>query len=266
MTPAFKNFLINWIPPALLRFLTGFFYGWNGNYPSWNDAVKKSKGYDSPTILEKVKQAALKVKQGEAAFERDSVVFYQPDYAFPLLASLLTTAIEKQRLHVLDFGGSLGSLYFQHKIFFERLPSLQWHVVEQPHFAGIGKKLFSDSHLSFHLSINECLNHHTIDTALFGSSLQYLENPFSVLDEITQSNIPYLLIDRTPLLQTRPTRITIQKVQPSVYNASYPCRLINRTELLDYLLKHFELISRWQHQDRINISDAAFCGFFLKRK
>lgn len=266
MNPQLKHFLTDWLPPALLRHATGFFYGWKGNYSSWEAAMKNSKGYDSPEILEKVKSAALKVKNGEAAYERDSVIFHQPDYAFPLLASLLQIALKKNQLHVLDFGGSLGSLYFQHQKFFKSLDSFQWHVVEQPHFAETGKKFFEDNYLRFFTSVQESVSTGLPHVALFGSSLQYLEHPFSIIEEIIRSGIPYLLIDRTPVMFEKLTRITVQHVHPSIYKASYPCRLMNRDELLAFLDNQYELIYQWQHPDRINIRNAGFCGFFLKRK
>lgn len=49
--------------------------GWFGNYPTWNDAQKECSGYENKVILEVVKNAILKVKNGEAVYERDSVLF-----------------------------------------------------------------------------------------------------------------------------------------------------------------------------------------------
>ena len=46
-----------------------------GNYSSWAEARANSTGYDSEVILNKTKDALLKVKRGEAAYERDSVTF-----------------------------------------------------------------------------------------------------------------------------------------------------------------------------------------------
>jgi hypothetical protein len=42
---------------------------------SWEKAQKKCSGYDNSIIVNKVKDAVLKVKSGEAKFERDSVLF-----------------------------------------------------------------------------------------------------------------------------------------------------------------------------------------------
>ena len=61
-------------------------YGWSGDYTSWQEAKKEATGFDHPAILEKVKNALLKVKNGEAAHERDSVLYDRIQYSFPLLA------------------------------------------------------------------------------------------------------------------------------------------------------------------------------------
>ena len=81
----------------------------------------------------------------DPAFERDGVVFDQPDYNFPLLACLLRVATESgNRLRVLDFGGSLGSTYFQCRPFLGGVSELRWTVVEQPQFVECGRREFED--------------------------------------------------------------------------------------------------------------------------
>ena len=90
----------------------------SGDFASWEEAAHASPGYAAPVILEKTRAALLRVKNGDAAYERDSVTFATIDYEFPLLACLLRAATEHDnRLSVLDFGGSLGSTYFQCLVF-----------------------------------------------------------------------------------------------------------------------------------------------------
>ena len=63
---------------------------------------------------------AFKVKNGEAVYERDSVLFDEIQYSWGLLAGLEKAALEHDgKLCVLDFGGSLGSTYYQNKQFSE---------------------------------------------------------------------------------------------------------------------------------------------------
>ena len=90
-------------------------------YQSWEEAERASIGYADGEILARTRTAILKVKRGEAAFERDSVTFQVMEYRFPLLAGLLRAAAASGgRLSVLDFGGALGSIYFQCRQFFVR--------------------------------------------------------------------------------------------------------------------------------------------------
>ena len=98
-------------------------YEWfTGDYSSWEEALKFCDGYNKPNILEKVKNSLLKVKKGEAVYERDSVLFDHIEYSMPLLVSLLyMTTVYKNNLNILDFGGSLGSSYFQNRKFLEKL-------------------------------------------------------------------------------------------------------------------------------------------------
>ena len=85
-------------------------YGWFGDYKKWEALTALSGGYEAGPILDKTKNALLKVRNGEAVYERDSVLFDKKVYPFSVISALLYTAIEcGNSLNVLDFGGSLGS-------------------------------------------------------------------------------------------------------------------------------------------------------------
>jgi len=47
------------------------------------EAMELSTGYDSERILGKVRDSLLKVKRGEAVYERDSVLFDKVQYSWP---------------------------------------------------------------------------------------------------------------------------------------------------------------------------------------
>src|SRR3546814_6742160 len=71
-----------------------------------------SSGYSESAILDRVRTATRAVVAGEAAYERDSVLFDKADYPFALITALLRAAASADmRLDVIDFGGSLGSTY-----------------------------------------------------------------------------------------------------------------------------------------------------------
>lgn len=201
-----------------------------GDYPSWSAAELEAGGYDVPAILERVRNAALKVKRGEAVFERDSVCFYHEEYRWPPLACLLRVAAENGgKLRVLDFGGSLGSFYFQHRKHFASLREVRWAVVEQPHFVACGKAEFSDDVLEFFETIEECQAQVDVDVIFVSSVLQYLPNPYDWLGRFAQTHIPYLLLDRTPFIERDCDRLTVQRVPPEIYPASYPAWFFSRS-------------------------------------
>ncbi|MGE0561446.1 MAG: methyltransferase, TIGR04325 family [Flavobacteriales bacterium] len=254
------------LPPITLKYLTKFFYGWSGNYKSWTEAKNKCTGYDDEVIFNKVKSALIKVKKGEAVFERDSVIFDKIHYSYPLLSALSLTALnEKLTLNVLDFGGSLGSAYFQNKNLFPHLVEFNWNIVEQKHFVTEGKKTFSDKHLNFYYNIDECLKEQQINLFLLGSVIQYIEKPYELLDEILKKHIPYICFDRTPIFKTNSDRITIQKVHKSIYKAQYPCWILNETKLINYLCdKGYELVFDAESNENMNLTDAHLKGYYFK--
>ena len=102
---------------------------------TWEEAENISTGYDTIEIIQKVQESALKVKNGKATYERDSFIFDEIQYSWPLLAGLMfAVAIHRGELKLLDFGGSLGTTYFQNKKFLDKLQLVSWNIVEQKHF------------------------------------------------------------------------------------------------------------------------------------
>ena len=243
-----------WLPPALIEHLKPLFrHGiyFSGRYDDWASASKSAIGYDDELILEKVKQATREVIAGRAAFERDSVLFNEVQHSFPLLAGLLRAAAENEgQLSVLDFGGSLGSSYFQCRNFLSVLGSLSWNVVEQPHYVRCGRESIESEQLKFFFTIDEALRENKPNVALLSSVLQYLPEPYSILSELLQSGIDYLIIDRTPFSNTLHDAITVQHVPPSIYPASYPCRVFSKQEFIRRVSGQYDIITEFASEDR----------------
>ncbi len=261
-----KEILKEYIPPFFLRKITGLFYGWSGNYKSWEEAQQHSTGYDSALILNKVKDALLKVKNGEAVSERDSINFDKIEYSFPLLSALLWIANQNRgEINLIDFGGSLGSSYFQNKKFLAYLNKVNWNIVEQKHFIECGKQYFQDDNLQFFENIEECRKIHNANTILLSSVLQYIDKPYQLLDYIIKQKFKYIIFDRTPFLMNKKDRITIQKVHPKIYKATYPCWFFNEEKFVCYFSEHYELITEFDSLDKANIK-SVFKGFIFKLK
>jgi putative methyltransferase (TIGR04325 family) len=267
------NKYAHWLPPALITYLKpllkhGVYF--SGRYADWTLASQESSGYDTELILEKVKQAILEVIAGKAAFERDSVLFDEVQYSFPVLASLLRAATENNgQLSVLDFGGSLGSSYFQCRNFLSTLNSLSWNVVEQAHFVDCGREHIESEQLKFYFNIAEVLKNQQPNVILLSSVLQYLPEPYAVLSELIESKTDYLIIDRTPLSNALYDEITIQYVPAVIYRASYPCRIFSKQTLTAYISKEYEMLAEFTSVDRSAVAAGLkfdFAGMIWRRK
>lgn len=209
---------------------------WTGEFASWQEAEAMCTGYDNSIILEKCKSALLEVKNGTAVYERDSVIFEEIQYSWSLLAGLQKAALENDgNLCVLDFGGSLGSTYYQNKNFISSLKKLDWCIVEQPHFIECGKEHFESDQLHFYYTIEECLKVYKPDVLLLSSVIQYLKEPHLWIENFLNLDIPYIIIDRTAVIDQLTDLLTIQKVPESIYAASYPCWFFSESHLIQQL-------------------------------
>ena len=243
----------------------------SGNYQSWVAAQKESSGYDANNILEKCKQSLLKIKNGEAVYERDSVLLNKVQYPWPVLVALQHIAIANHKnLSVIDFGGSLGSTYFQIKKFITNLNQLNWTVVEQNQFVTCGKTFFEDQELNFEYSIKAALAKQKSHCIMLSGVLQYLENPYQFLNEVLSHNFEYILFDRTSFIDEKQC-ITVQNVPNQIYEASYPTWFFNEPDFLKVFETKYEQLSSFNSNfdgDFLNENGkkVQWKGFFFKLK
>ncbi len=219
--------------------------GWFGNYPTWAAAEKDCDGYDSDAILARVVEATRQVRDGKAAFERDSVLFFEEEFDTTLLnilAKIRADLPDNQPLIVLDFGGALGSTYWQQRRVFEAW-EIQWIVVEQTHFVEIGQKEFENNQLKFAYSIDDVCKKNKPDIVLFNSVLQYLETPFHFLELIENQQVKHVFIGRTPSFEGEKDRIMQQIVPPKIYKASYPSWVFSIDSFKNKLIKKYTINS-----------------------
>jgi putative methyltransferase (TIGR04325 family) len=269
MNASIGDTIREWVPPAVMNLLRARFgsFRFQGDFPSWQAAVRECEGYSSDGILARVKTASLAVEDGKAAFERDSVLFDRIEYSWPLLAGLLWIAAQrKNRLHVLDFGGSLGSSYRQNRRFLTGLERLNWSVVEQPSFAACGKRNFENDVLWFFPDLDGCLAFGRPDVAIFSSVLQYVERPYQVLKDVLATGVGFLIIDRTPFIEGPRDRLSVQTVTGRIFPASYPAWFFSRRQFLDSLETHFELVEEFDASDRPANVACRYLGLLMRRR
>ena len=268
-----RNPVLDNVLPPILRTIYSRLRGgttFKGAYRSWDHALQDASGYDLESIVDKVAAAQMKVLKGEAAYERDSVIFDEIEYSWPLLASLLWIAARSDGcLRVADFGGSLGSSYYQNRKFISHLRELRWGIVEQTRFVERGKKFFENDHLKFFEQLVHCETAIRPNAILFSSSLSYIPNPYDVLKSVLKGTIQFVIVDATLFTEEEDDRLCVQKVDPSIYEASYPCWLMSRKKFLNFMTQHFSVVEEFDAHGGAQISVqgsvATFRGFLLER-
>lgn len=262
-------------PPALVWLLTRLrtgrgrdAFGLAGNFAEWDDALAASDGYDARTILDKTRVALMKVKDGHAVYERDSVLFDEMPYSYPVLAGLMWGAARNGGvLNVLDFGGSLGSTFFQNRAFLSALTNVQWNIVEQPSYVEAGKAWFQDERLRFYQTIAECVTEGRPNVVLLSSVLQYLERPYDTFDELLGLSCDCILIDRTPFWNGKADRLCVQTTPSSIYRASYPSWIFSRQRFDEHLHDDWTIIETHDNADKIpGPVDLAYQGMLIVRR
>lgn len=218
--------------------------GWFGDYSSWAEVMALTEGYDAGFILQRTKNSLLKVKNGEALYERDSVIFDRKEYPFPLLSFLLhSAAIKGRSLNVLDFGGSLGSTFFQIREFLTPNVCHSWNVIEQSHYVESGKAHFEDQQLKFYYNIDACLADKEIDFILVSRSVQYLEEPHLFLQKLADYHFDFILFDRTAFHYETNDRLTVQHVCPDIYEAAYPSWFFDEEKFLNHFTDKYNVVA-----------------------
>jgi len=227
--------------------------GLDGDYATWAEAKAASGGYDSEHILQKTLHALRKVKSGSAVYERDSVLFDKIEYSWPVLSALMWIAAQRGgHLNVLDVGGSLGSTYFQNRFFLETLHSVRWNIVEQKRHVDVGRSEFQDERLRFYETLEACLVETKPDLILLSSVLQYVEDPYELLDKLHLTSCQFLIIDRTPFSASTFDRLCVQRVPESIYEATYPCWIFSKPRFRAILSLHWAVMAEFDSLDRLS--------------
>jgi len=258
------EFLRNWCPPQLKTWLTANKnVRFSGCYGSWPAAMAKSDGYAAQIILQRAEEAAKKVLNGQAAYERDTVCFAENTIDVGFWCAWLWSG----KGGIVDVGGALGSSFFRHQkiLMSNGLPF--YHVVEQPDFVAAGRRLNVEK-LSFFDNFPAAVSRVKPSLAVLASVLGYLERPEELLRQLTAAQIEFVFIDRTLFGQSR---IAVEYTPPQLGGASYPVRVFDRNELLTKYFSEYELLwefSALEGQVKLTkpSATAESCGMLLKRR
>lgn len=235
-----------------------------GGFDDWSEAASNSSGYSDDIIFHKVLEASLSIKDSSDKFERDSIILEGTDYPWTILGPLLWISNKLGgSLLVMDYGGSLGSVYFRSLNVLSSIKSVKWVVIEQEKYCEAGKRHFENHQLSFWNRIDEPLENQRMNIGLFSSSLQYLDNPYEILSTLINSGVKYFIFDRTPFSTQENDKVVVQKVPKEIYSASYPMWIFSRIKFEEFFKNnHGHILTKSIAPEGVNrSSDGVFFSF-----
>jgi len=241
-----------------------------GPVSSWAEAERQSDGWDAQVILDKTLDVSLKVKRGDIVFQQDTVVYDRIRYSDTILAFLtLVASANDGAINIVDFGGSLGTNFFQNRHVLKTCMeggNCAWSIIERKAIVNFGRKHFQNEILRFFETVDEARRVlRTLPrSVLFSGSLQCLENPYFILDQVIGAGVDLLAFDRLLCSPIQEHEIYIQNPDPHrYYAASYPVWCFSRTKFIEYLgARSFELIAELSQRPELTFNHA---GMIFRR-
>jgi putative methyltransferase (TIGR04325 family) len=250
-----KKIIYDLVPPVVPKLISLIKSNTNrfkGDYLNWKEVLRVTDGYGDASILTAVQKSTRKVVRGEAKYERDQILFNDNVKRWPLIGALLLQSLKMSSnkvLSVMDFGGSLGSTYYQIRDVIEDVVQLRWSVIDQANFVAAGKAEFETEVLRFRESISKCLVQDQPTVALLSCVLNYVENPYEILEEILATGLPMVILDRTLLIEGSNDRLAAQLVSDNLGGGSYPIWFLSREKLEKFLCKDYTILSMFEGLD-----------------
>ena len=250
------------VPPALWRAGTQVFSAqpqlpkiplFVGNYDTWEEAASHADAWTHESFAVHARSTAHRARRGEIAFERDA----RPanELQWPIVTALNRVLAEEDRhLRLLDFGGSLGSLYYQCRPQLASDSIVEWRIVEQGKIARIGAVEFQNNEMRFFEFIADALTGNWQPNAvLVSGSLQYQRDAYQILEELLAIGANYFVLDRTTFISDNyADRITVQHITEMNYGRylRLPQWLFNERHFSDVLAKsRYEIIANFDAVD-----------------
>jgi putative methyltransferase (TIGR04325 family) len=256
------------VVPLSIRRTLRLWFGWRwfvGNYRTWADARAAADDSAGSATLERVIAAARSVRITPGAWDRDGVVFRQPAFHAPLVDAMQRIAGEEKRmLCVIEFGGGLGSTWWQHRAAFDRA-DIDWRVVEVPALVEVGRREFSAPPLSFHATLEDAFLDRRPNVVLFSSVLQYVEAPHSLLQAVAGRAVRHVILDRVGFTNRGRDRIALQHTPPSLGGGASACWLFDYQTLVAAVGPGYECAAEWRVDFDAVDGQAEYRGVWLRR-
>ncbi|MBP2233270.1 putative methyltransferase (TIGR04325 family) [Azospirillum agricola] len=216
---------------------------YSGLYKSISDAAD----HCDPSLREKMRADAVNSFSSRTNIAKPNSFKIGECETQMLMSVMASCPSEKDPLRVMDFGGGKGTHYDIFSAVYRDIRVEAWDVVELLELARAGKRNCEHGALRFLESIHEASSRYHV--ILSNGSLQYVDDPWEVIDKISKIDHSIWCINRLPILIPNNTSYTddqyhIQNVGHP-YNWQIPVRVCALNIWMDKILESHDVVTFW---------------------
>jgi putative methyltransferase (TIGR04325 family) len=240
--------------------------GPSGDYGSWAEVERLVTG-DHEVFRKKAMESALAVVEGRAIHVRDSFLFDEIVYSWPLLACLMYVAARSAgRISALDFGGGPAVTYLQNRRFLSSFEHVDWRIVEKPDYCEFCREKMPMPQISYYETIDAALaKGNRPDVAIFSAVLQILQDPYQPIAEVRDRGIEYILIDRLSMSLEERDRLAIYRAGTETL-MTLPYWYLDERRLRETVGREYRLIEKFEAFKNPAPFPAEMAGFLFARR
>ena len=248
------------------------------SYKTYAEALGKcnNEGYEDSQLCRVIAKKTVQYKEvlNRMPFNVNPIHCY-----LTLVIQQILLEKNAYQISVADFGGAGGAHYFETRRLLDKKISVLWNVIETQEMIK-NATLFNlpDHELKFHSEISQV----TADLIYLSSSIQYVPEPYQIINSILEQGYPYILFNRMMLNKTSEEDLIVVQTSRLSDNGPgalpigeedrdicYPHTTLSQKKFLKKLEPGYELVLQFDEAtgnlNREN-KDIVGGGFLFKKK
>ena len=255
-----RTFVKSLIPPILLEARRRLFNS-SGTlrrpFEFWDEAMRHCSGYEDPKLIENI------VQRNVAEDGPGRLVLTDRDLQIVSAVLVAANRSRKTAIHVLDFGGELGSFFRTLVRLAACGPITKWTVIETLAMIEKGRALFAKHGLDFRDSLK---GGDPADIVLASGSLQCVENPRATFEELALAGADQIVLSIVPLI---PQPSDVLTARPRQGGHSYPLWMFSELRFRAMISHRHNIVAEWDVPKEDTLHDGTnvrYYGFLIETK
>ena len=144
--------------------------------------------------------------------------------------------------------------------------AIEWGIVERETVAAVGRQQFQTTEIKFYSDLKSALAEISTDALLCSTSIQYVPDPWSLLDEAIAGGINVIAFDRLPVGSAEHA-IFVQRLRENVFSGgSIACRRLSKKNFVAWFKeRRFDLVEFFASSETEQSAISALWLLFVRR-